>query len=131
LEAALALAAAEGGVVIYLRGHEGRGIGLLGKLAAYAVQDAGRDTVDANLDLGYPVDAREYAAAAAILADLGLTSVRLLTNNPEKVSGIRGAGIEVVAVEPWETPANPFNDAYLRAKRDRLGHLLSATGDGR
>jgi 3,4-dihydroxy 2-butanone 4-phosphate synthase/GTP cyclohydrolase II len=124
LEAALATAATEGGAVIYLCGHEGRGIGLLGKLAAYALQDAGRDTVQANLELGYPVDERDYAAAGAILADLGIDRVRLLTNNPDKVAGLRSSGIEVAAVEPWEMPVTDANRSYLRTKRDRLGHLL-------
>jgi 3,4-dihydroxy 2-butanone 4-phosphate synthase/GTP cyclohydrolase II len=99
LERSLQRVGAEGGVVVYLRGHEGRGVGLLSKLQAYALQDNGFDTVDAQTELGLPIDAREYAAGAAILADLGVTSVRLLTNNPMKVNAMREYGIEVVAVE--------------------------------
>ncbi|MBU4189208.1 MAG: 3,4-dihydroxy-2-butanone-4-phosphate synthase [Actinobacteria bacterium] len=131
LRAGLAIAAAEGGLVIYLGGHEGRGIGLLGKLAAYALQDDGRDTVQANLELGYPVDGREYGAAAAILHDLGVDSLRLLTNNPDKVLGLRAGGIEVVSVEPLESGANRHNLGYLRAKRDQLGHSLRLAEGGR
>jgi 3,4-dihydroxy 2-butanone 4-phosphate synthase/GTP cyclohydrolase II len=131
LRAGLAIAANQGGMVIYLGGHEGRGIGLLGKLAAYALQDDGRDTVQANLELGYPVDGREYGAAAAILHDLGVDSVRLLTNNPDKVDGLRADGIEVVTVEPLETGATAHNLSYLRTKRDRMGHLLSLGGVAR
>jgi 3,4-dihydroxy 2-butanone 4-phosphate synthase / GTP cyclohydrolase II len=125
LRAGLAIAARQGGVVIYLGGHEGRGIGLLSKLAAYALQDAGRDTVQANLELGHPVDGREYGAAAAILADLGIGSVRLLTNNPDKVAGLRDGGIEVSSVESLETGATAYNRGYLQTKRDRMGHGLS------
>ncbi len=124
LQAGLAIAASQGGLVIYLGGHEGRGIGLLGKLAAYALQDDGRDTVQANLELGYPVDGREYGAAAAILHDLGVGSVRLLTNNPDKVLGLRADGIEVASVEPLETGTNQHNLGYLKTKRDQLGHSL-------
>ena len=98
LDAALELAAEQGGAVVYLRGHEGRGIGLLAKVAAYALQDEGRDTVEANLDLGWPADRREYGAAAAILTDLGVQRVSLLTNNPAKVAGLRAHGIEVALV---------------------------------
>lgn len=112
------------GSVVYLRGHEGRGIGLLPKLAAYTLQDAGHDTVDANLALGLPADARDYTAAAWILTDLGLTTVRLLTNNPAKVAGLRRNGITVTAREPLQMPSNPENIRYLRAKQERLGHQL-------
>jgi 3,4-dihydroxy 2-butanone 4-phosphate synthase/GTP cyclohydrolase II len=125
LEASMAAIAAEGrGVVLYLRGHEGRGIGLLSKLRAYQLQDGGADTVDANLELGLPADAREYSTGAQILADLGLRSVRLLTNNPAKVRGLSGFGIEVVGRVPL--PVMPTQDSvrYLMAKRDRLGHLI-------
>jgi 3,4-dihydroxy 2-butanone 4-phosphate synthase/GTP cyclohydrolase II len=124
LDAALARSAAEGGVVIYLRGHEGRGVGLLNKLRAYALQDQGLDTVDAQTALGLPVDAREYAAGAAILTELGVRSVRLLTNNPRKVDGLRQHGIAIAAVEPLAIAPNLANLGYLRAKRDRLGHGL-------
>lgn len=125
LDAALARAAVEGGVVVYLRGHEGRGIGLLAKIDAYALQDAGRDTVQANLELGLPADRREYGAAAAILTDLGITRVRLLTNNPAKVAGLRAHGIDVADVVPHEVGRTPENLAYLRTKAQQMGHLLS------
>jgi len=125
LDAALEVVAAEGrGVVVYLRGHEGRGIGLLHKLAAYDLQDAGRDTVDANLDLGLPVDARDFSIGAQILRDLGTTAVRLLTNNPAKVTGMAGMGIDVVERVPLPVHLTVENEAYLRTKRDRLGHDL-------
>jgi 3,4-dihydroxy 2-butanone 4-phosphate synthase/GTP cyclohydrolase II len=116
--------AAEGGCVVYLRGHEGRGVGLVSKLQAYALQDKGFDTVDAQTELGLPIDSREYAAGAAILADLGLGSVRLLTNNPMKVNAMRDYGIEVVAVERLSMVPGAHNAAYLRTKRDRMGHDL-------
>jgi 3,4-dihydroxy 2-butanone 4-phosphate synthase/GTP cyclohydrolase II len=124
LEASMARVAVEGGVVVYLRGHEGRGVGLLSKLQAYALQDNGFDTVDAQTELGLPIDAREYAAGAAILADLDVTSVRLLTNNPMKVNAMRDYGIEVVAVERLSMVPGTHNAAYLRTKRDRMGHDL-------
>jgi 3,4-dihydroxy 2-butanone 4-phosphate synthase/GTP cyclohydrolase II len=125
LEAAMAAIAAEGrGVVIYLRGHEGRGIGLLSKLRAYQLQDAGADTVDANLDLGLPVDAREYSTGAQILADLGVESLRLLTNNPAKVQGLASFGIKVTGRVPLPVAPTAENLRYLTAKRDRLGHQL-------
>jgi 3,4-dihydroxy 2-butanone 4-phosphate synthase/GTP cyclohydrolase II len=121
----LAAVAAEGrGVVCYLRGHEGRGIGLLSKLRAYQLQDGGADTVDANLELGLPADAREYSTGAQILADLGVRSVRLLTNNPDKVSGLSGFGIEVAGREALAVSPTPENLRYLTVKRDRLGHLI-------
>jgi 3,4-dihydroxy 2-butanone 4-phosphate synthase/GTP cyclohydrolase II len=116
--------AAEGGVVIYLRGHEGRGVGLLSKLAAYALQDTGFDTVDAQTELGLPIDAREYAAGAAVLVNLGVASVRLLTSNPMKVNAMRDYGIEVVAVERLSMVPGEHNEVYLRTKRDRMGHDL-------
>ncbi|MCO1654426.1 GTP cyclohydrolase II [Pseudonocardia humida] len=112
------------GVLVYLRGHEGRGIGLAAKIAAYALQDRGQDTLDANLSLGHPADAREYGAGAAILADLGVSAVRLLTNNPDKVAALRGHGVEVVDRVPLTVPADPVNLGYLRTKRDRMRHLL-------
>ncbi len=125
LEASLTSVQREGrGVVVYLRGHEGRGIGLVPKLAAYALQDAGRDTVDANTDLGLPVDARDYAVAAAVLADLGVGPVRLLTNNPAKVEGLARYGVEVVRREPLLIEATADSMRYLRAKQERLGHDL-------
>ncbi|WP_019137142.1 bifunctional 3,4-dihydroxy-2-butanone-4-phosphate synthase/GTP cyclohydrolase II [Cellulomonas massiliensis] len=124
LEAAMELAAQQGGAVVYLRGHEGRGIGLLAKVAAYALQDEGRDTVEANLDLGWPADRREYGAAAAILADLGATRVALLTNNPAKVAGLQAHGIEVAEVRGLEVGRTPHNEAYLRTKATQMGHVL-------
>nr|WP_072806267.1 bifunctional 3,4-dihydroxy-2-butanone-4-phosphate synthase/GTP cyclohydrolase II [Rhodococcus yunnanensis] len=124
LDAALARVAREGGVVVYLRGHEGRGIGLLKKLAAYRLQDQGFDTMQANLELDEPADGREYGGAAAILEDLGVTEVRLLTNNPNKVDGLRANGIGVTARVPLIVGAAPANVRYLETKRDRMGHLL-------
>jgi 3,4-dihydroxy 2-butanone 4-phosphate synthase / GTP cyclohydrolase II len=124
LERAMERIAAEGGVLVYLRGHEGRGVGLLSKLQAYALQDSGLDTVDAQLELDLPVDGREYAAGAAILSALGLRVVRLLTNNPAKVEALKRYGIDVTAVERISIVPNPTNRAYLRTKRDRMGHDL-------
>ncbi|QMU76105.1 bifunctional 3,4-dihydroxy-2-butanone-4-phosphate synthase/GTP cyclohydrolase II [Streptacidiphilus sp. PB12-B1b] len=125
LEASLQRIAEEGrGVVLYLRGHEGRGIGLLHKLRAYQLQEAGHDTVDANLELGLPADARDYAAAARMLDDLGVRSVRLLTNNPEKGLALEEHGLKVTGREPVQTPAGEHNLRYLRTKRDRMGHDL-------
>jgi 3,4-dihydroxy 2-butanone 4-phosphate synthase / GTP cyclohydrolase II len=130
LEAAMAAIAAEGrGVVLYLRGHEGRGVGLLSKLRAYELQDAGADTVDANLELGLPADAREYSAGAQMLADLGVRSVRLLTNNPAKVSGLTDCGVEVTARVPLTAAVTPYNLRYLTTKRDRLGHQIQNLND--
>jgi 3,4-dihydroxy 2-butanone 4-phosphate synthase/GTP cyclohydrolase II len=124
LDAAMAKIAEHGrGVVLYLRGHEGRGIGLLAKLQAYELQDAGVDTVDANLRLGLPVDAREYSVAAQLLGDLGVRSVRLLTNNPAKVDALTAHGFGVTRV-PLPPLATPYNLRYLTTKRDRLGHQL-------
>jgi 3,4-dihydroxy 2-butanone 4-phosphate synthase/GTP cyclohydrolase II len=125
LDAALARVAREGrGVVLYVRGHEGRGIGLLHKLQAYQLQDLGRDTVDANLDLGLPADARDYGTGAQILYDLGVRSMRLLTNNPAKRAGLEGYGLTIVGREGLPVRAHPENVRYLRTKRDRMGHLL-------
>ena len=125
LEAAMAAISAEGrGVVLYLRGHEGRGVGLLSKLQAYELQDAGADTVDANTALGLPVDAREYSAGAQMLADLGVRSVRLLTNNPAKVSGLTDGGVDITARVPLPAAVTQYNLRYLLAKRDRLGHQI-------
>ena len=123
-EALEQVVAAGRGVVVYLRGHEGRGIGLVAKLQAYALQDAGRDTVDANLDLGLPADARHYGAASQVLKDLGVTEVRLLTNNPEKSESLEDFGIRVVEQVPLTPRPNKHNLAYLRTKRDRMGHSL-------
>ena len=125
LQASMAAITAEGaGVVVYLRGHEGRGIGLLAKLQAYALQDQGRDTVDANLDLGLPEDARDYAAAAQILRDLGLSSVRLLTNNPAKSIALEEYGVAVAGREPLIICATTDNLRYLQTKAQRMGHDL-------
>jgi 3,4-dihydroxy 2-butanone 4-phosphate synthase/GTP cyclohydrolase II len=112
------------GIVIYLRGHEGRGIGLVAKLQAYQLQDGGRDTVDANLDLGLPADARHYGAATQILKDLGVSEVRLLTNNPDKVSSLEDYGVRVAERVPLTPHPNGHNLAYLLTKRDRMGHDL-------
>jgi 3,4-dihydroxy 2-butanone 4-phosphate synthase/GTP cyclohydrolase II len=125
LKQSLSLVAGEGrGVVLYLRGHEGRGIGLLHKLAAYNLQDLGADTVDANLGLGLPADAREYGTGAQILVDLGVRTMRLLTNNPAKRAGLEGYGLEIVGRVPLQVMANSHNLRYLRSKRDRMGHDL-------
>jgi 3,4-dihydroxy 2-butanone 4-phosphate synthase / GTP cyclohydrolase II len=125
LAAAMAAIADEGrGVVLYLRGHEGRGIGLLSKLQAYNLQDAGADTVDANLELGLPADAREYSTGAQMLLDLGIRSILLLTNNPAKVDGLSGFGIEVAGRSALPVLVTEENVRYLTAKRDRLGHQL-------
>jgi 3,4-dihydroxy 2-butanone 4-phosphate synthase/GTP cyclohydrolase II len=125
LDEAMDLIVAEGrGVVVYLRGHEGRGIGLLAKLQAYQLQDGGRDTVDANLDLGLPADARHYGAATQILRDLGVTSVRLLTNNPDKTTSLEAYGIRVTERAALTPHPNDHNLAYLQTKRDRMGHVL-------
>jgi 3,4-dihydroxy 2-butanone 4-phosphate synthase/GTP cyclohydrolase II len=125
LDAAMERVSAEGrGVILYLRGHEGRGIGLLAKLQAYALQDNGSDTVDANLELGLPADAREYSNAAHMLRDLGVTSIRVLTNNPAKLEGLRGFGIEVLGREGLPVIVTPHNRRYLTVKRDRLGHSI-------
>jgi 3,4-dihydroxy 2-butanone 4-phosphate synthase/GTP cyclohydrolase II len=130
LKAALARVAAEGrGVVLYMRGHEGRGIGLLHKLQAYQLQDNGRDTVDANLELGLPADARDYGTGAQILYDLGIRTMRLLTNNPAKRAGLEGYGLQIAGREPLPVRPHAENVRYLRAKRDRMGHLLDALDD--
>ncbi|SCE60841.1 3,4-dihydroxy 2-butanone 4-phosphate synthase / GTP cyclohydrolase II [Streptomyces sp. Termitarium-T10T-6] len=112
------------GVVVYLRGHEGRGIGLLSKLRAYELQERGVDTLDANLELGLPADARDYAAGARILEDLGVTSLRLMTNNPEKTAAVVRHGLAVTGREPMPVQAGEHNLRYLRTKRDRMGHDL-------
>ena len=114
---------------VYLRGHEGRGIGIAHKLQAYELQDGGLDTVDANVELGLPVDSREYGIGAQILVDLGITTMRLLTNNPAKRGGLEGFGLAIVErpADPYTVP-NEENIRYLRTKRDRLGHLLDEGG---
>ncbi len=127
LEAAVRRIGEEGvGVIVYLRGHEGRGIGLTHKLRAYNLQDSGRDTVDANVDLGLPVDSREYGIGAQILVELGVTKMRLMTNNPAKYGGLEGYGLDIVGRVPLELAPNPENVDYLRTKRERMGHLLGS-----
>jgi len=128
LESALSMIEREGcGVLLYLS-QEGRGIGLLNKLRAYKLQEEGLDTVDANLRLGLPADLRDYGIGAQILSDLGLSSIRILTNNPRKISGLAGYGLSVTDQIPIQHIPNPHNEAYLRAKRDRLGHTLHHQG---
>jgi 3,4-dihydroxy 2-butanone 4-phosphate synthase/GTP cyclohydrolase II len=125
LDAALAAVAKEGrGIVLYIRGHEGRGIGLLHKLQAYQLQDSGADTLDANLELGLPADARDYGTGAQILVDLGVHSMRLLTNNPAKRAGLEGYGLHITGRQGLPVHANPENIRYLETKRDRMGHEL-------
>ncbi len=125
LHASMLAVQEHGGAVIHLDGHEGRGIGMAAKVAAYALQDQGRDTVEANVDLGLPVDAREYGQAAAILRHLDMESVRLLTNNPLKAEGLRAAGIDVVGREPIEVGRGPENEQYLTTKKQSMGHWLA------
>jgi 3,4-dihydroxy 2-butanone 4-phosphate synthase/GTP cyclohydrolase II len=115
--------AAEGGVLLYLR-QEGRGIGLPAKIQAYKLQEQGLDTVEANERLGYPSDLRDYGMGAQILADLGVRRIRLLTNNPKKVIGLEGYGLEIEEQIPLSLPPNPENLRYLETKRDRMGHRL-------
>jgi len=125
LHGALDLIEREGrGVLVYLRGHEGRGIGLGHKIRAYRLQEQGHDTVDANLELGLPVDSREYGIGAQMLVDLGVTTMRVMTNNPVKYGGLEGFGLDIVERVPLEPLANPENIDYLRTKRERMGHLL-------
>ncbi len=123
-EAMAQIVAAGSGVVVYLRGHEGRGIGLVAKLQAYALQDKGRDTVDANLDLGLPADSRHYGTATQVLRDLGVQAVRLLTNNPAKTTSLEEFGITVTETVPLTIHPTEDNIDYLRTKRDRMGHVL-------
>jgi 3,4-dihydroxy 2-butanone 4-phosphate synthase/GTP cyclohydrolase II len=128
LEDALQRIEEEGrGVLLYLA-QEGRGIGLLNKLRAYKLQEEGLDTVDANLELGLPADLRDYGIGAQILVDLGLTSIRLLTNNPKKIIGLEGYGLRVADQLPIEHHPTPHNQSYMRTKRDRMGHLLHHQG---
>ena len=124
LDAALDRVQKEGGAVVYLRGQEGRGIGLIDKLRAYRLQEDGLDTLDANLALGLPVDAREYGAAAAILADLGFDRVRLLTNNPDKIAQLETHGVTIDRREPLVVGVGSANQGYIDTKRDRMGHLI-------
>jgi 3,4-dihydroxy 2-butanone 4-phosphate synthase/GTP cyclohydrolase II len=119
-----AVAAADRGVVVYLRGHEGRGIGLGHKMRAYSLQDQGRDTVEANVELGFPADSREYGIGSQILVDLGITTMRLMTNNPAKYGGLEGYGLEIVERVPLRIEPNDENISYLRTKQDKLGHFL-------
>ncbi len=132
LDAALDAIQEEGGIVIYMRGHEGRGIGLINKLKAYRLQEDGLDTLDANLALGFPADGRDYGAAVSILEDLGISEVRAITNNPEKLRQLSERGITVIDRVPLVVGVGEFNEKYLEAKRDRMGHVLpdDATLDG-
>jgi 3,4-dihydroxy 2-butanone 4-phosphate synthase/GTP cyclohydrolase II len=126
LDAALDIIQAEGGIVIYLRGHEGRGIGLINKLRAYKLQEEGMDTLDANLALGLPADSRDYGAATAILDEMGIASVRLLTNNPEKVRQLEARGVTIIDRVPLVVGVGDHNEGYLATKRDRMGHHIEA-----
>ena len=123
-EAMRRVAEAGRGVIVYLRGHEGRGIGISHKLRAYDLQDSGLDTVDANIELGLPVDSREYGIGAQILVDLGVRKLRLLTNNPAKYGGLDGFGLTIEGREPLHVPVHPEAEHYLKTKRDRMGHLI-------
>ena len=130
LDLALQKIAHEGrGVLIYLRGHEGRGIGIGHKMRAYALQDQGLDTVEANAAQGLPVDSREYGVGANMLADLGVSRFRIMTNNPAKLTGLDGYGLEIVDRVPVEIASNPENEKYLETKRTRMGHALSEAPD--
>lgn len=129
LHAAMRAVSDEGrGVVLYVTGHEGRGIGLLAKLQAYSLQDQGLDTVDANLELGLPVDARDYGTGAQVLADLGVRTMRLLTNNPAKRAGLEGYGLAIVERVPLVVESSDFNEGYLQTKIDRMGHEIPGKG---
>jgi 3,4-dihydroxy 2-butanone 4-phosphate synthase / GTP cyclohydrolase II len=124
-EALRRVSQSDGGAVIYIRGHEGRGIGLANKVRAYALQDHGRDTVEANRELGFPEDARDYAVAAQIIKALGISSLTLMTNNPHKVQSLENYGLHIDAIQSLHVDRNPFNAAYLDTKREKLGHLFS------
>ena len=117
------------GVVLYIRGHEGRAIGLSHKLRAYQLQDRGRDTVEANVELGFPADPRDYGIGAQILFDLGVRTMRLLTNNPAKRAGLEGYGLSISERVPLQTEPTAENIGYLRTKREKLGHLLDGLSD--
>jgi 3,4-dihydroxy 2-butanone 4-phosphate synthase / GTP cyclohydrolase II len=131
LELALERVAEEDeGVIVYLRGHEGRGIGLAHKLRAYTLQDKGRDTVEANVELGFPIDSREYGIGSQILVDLGITTMRVMTNNPAKYGGLEGYGLEIVERVPLRSRPTDENIAYLRAKQEKMGHLLEIEDEG-
>ena len=130
LHAAMAAISENGsGVIVYLRGHEGRGIGLAHKLRAYNLQEEGFDTVDANLELGLPADSREYGIGAQILVDLGITTMRLMTNNPTKYGGLEGFGLDIVERVSLQPTPTAENIEYLRTKRERMGHLLEGLDD--
>ena len=125
MHAAMKMVEAEGkGVVLYMN-QEGRGIGLLNKLKAYKLQEEGRDTVEANLELGFGQDERDYGVGAQILRQMGITKIKLISNNPRKRAGINGYGLEIVETVPIEVTPNAHNKKYLNTKRDKLGHLLS------
>ena len=130
LDQAMKSIADEGlGVMVYLRGHEGRGIGLGHKIRAYQLQEEGHDTVDANLQQGLPIDSREYGIGAQMLVDLGVSTMRLMTNNPVKYGGLEGFGLDIVERVRLESVPNPENIAYLRTKRDKMGHMLEGLDD--
>jgi len=116
------------GVLLYIMAHEGRGIGLIHKIRAYTLQEQGRDTVEANLELGFAPDQRDYGIGAQVLVDLGLTSIRLMTNSPRKFAGIEGYGLSISERVSIQTSPTEQNIAYLRTKRDRMGHLLDDLG---
>ncbi len=131
LDAAMELIAKEGkGVVVYLRGHEGRGIGLGHKIRAYTLQDQGRDTVEANVELGFPADSREYGIGSQMLVDLGVSTMKIMTNNPAKYGGLEGYGLEIVERVPLHVLPNSENIRYLRTKQEKMGHLLEITDEG-